>query len=250
MKGRFMIVRDYGSKLLLLLVFSMVGMVCCNAQSGKSLCVKKVMCTASPEGEAVPSLLDENGIEFQPLDVVNWKDYPYKPEVSFRIAHTGREILLHYKVKEASVRAVASGDNGRVWEDACVEFFVSPEGDDRYYNFECNCAGRLLIQGGAINERRPTASQEVLGMVKRWSSLGGEPFEERLGECSWELAMVIPVSAFFQHSVGSLDGKTMKGSFYKCGDKLQPPHFLSWSPIGLERPMFHCPAFFGTLSFE
>ena len=71
-----MIVRDYGSKLLLLLVFSMVGMVCCNAQSGKSLSVKKVMCTASPEGEAVPSLLDENGIEFQPLDVVNWKDYP------------------------------------------------------------------------------------------------------------------------------------------------------------------------------
>ena len=183
------------------------------------------MCTASPEGEAVPSLLDENGIEFQPLDVVNWKDYPYKPEV-------------------------ASGDNGRVWEDACVEFFVSPEGDDRYYNFECNCAGRLLIQGGAVNERRPTASQEVLGMVKRWSSLAGEPFEERLGECSWELAMVIPVSAFFQHSVGSLDGKTMKGNFYKCGDKLQTPHFLSWSPIGLERPMFHCPAFFGTLSFE
>ena len=59
------------------------------------------MCTASPEGGAVPSLLDGNGIEFQPLDVVNWKDYPYKPEVSFRIAHTGREILLHYKVKEA-----------------------------------------------------------------------------------------------------------------------------------------------------
>ena len=170
--------------------------------------------------------------------------------MSFRIAHTGREILLHYKVKEASVRAVASGDNGRVWEDACVEFFVSPEGDDRYYNFECNCVGRLLIQGGAVNERRPTASQEVLGMVKRWSSLGGEPFEERLGECRWELAMVIPVSVFFQHSVGSLDGKTMKGNFYKCGDKLQTPHFLSWSPIGLERPMFHCPAFFGTLSFE
>lgn len=47
-----------------------------------------------------------------------------------------------------------------------------------------------------------------------------------------------------------LDGKTMKGNFYKCGDKLQTPHFLSWSPIGLERPMFHCPAFFGTLSFE
>ena len=30
MKGRFMIVRDYGSKLFLLFVFSMVGMVYCN----------------------------------------------------------------------------------------------------------------------------------------------------------------------------------------------------------------------------
>lgn len=36
-----MIVRDYGSKLLLLLVFSMVGMVCCNAQSGKKLVRKE-----------------------------------------------------------------------------------------------------------------------------------------------------------------------------------------------------------------
>lgn len=250
MKGRFMIVRDYGSKLFLLFVFSMVGMVYCNAQSGKSLSVRKVMCTASPESEAVPSLLDENGIGFHSIDVVNWKDYPYKPEVSFRIAHTGREILLHYKVKEAGVRAVAAGDNGRVWEDACVEFFVSPEGDDCYYNFECNCIGKLLVQGGAVNERRPTASPEVLGMVKRWSSLGSEPFEERPGECSWELVMVIPVSAFFKHSVDSLDGKTMKGNFYKCGDKLQTPHFLSWNPILLKQPMFHCPAYFGTLSFE
>ena len=245
-----MIVRDYGSKLLLLLVFSMVGMVCCNAQSGKSLSVKKVMCTASPEGEAVPSLLDENGIEFQPLDVVNWKDYPYKPEVSFRIAHTGREILLHYKVKEASVRAVASGDNGRVWEDACVEFFVSPEGDDRYYNFECNCAGRLLIQGGAVNERRPTVSQEVLGMVKRWSSLAGEPFRGTFGRV--QLGTGHGYSRFrFLPAFRRFSGrKNMKGNFYKCGDKLQTPHFLSWSPIGLEHPMFHCPAFFGTLFFE
>ena len=224
-------IREFMNKFFLLIAFSVAGsLVCSHAQESKRLFVKKIMCTASPEGGAVPSLLDGNGIEFQPLDVVNWKDYPYKPEVSFRIAHTGREILLHYKVKEASVRAVASGDNGRVWEDACVEFFVSPEGDDRYYNFECNCAGRLLIQGGAVNERRPTASQE--------------------GECSWELVMVIPVSAFFQHSVGSLDGKTMRGNFYKCGDKLQTPHFLSWSPIRLEHPMFHCPAFFGTLFFE
>nr|WP_294595547.1 carbohydrate-binding family 9-like protein [uncultured Bacteroides sp.] len=244
-------IREFMNKFFLLIAFSVAGsLVCSHAQESKRLFVKKIMCTASPEGEAVPSLLDANGIGFQPIDVVNWEAYPYKPEVSFRMAHTGKEILLHYKVKEASVRAVAATDNGRVWEDACVEFFVSPDGDNSYYNFECNCIGKLLIQGGVLNERRPTATPEVLSMVKRWSSLGNEPFDERVGECSWELTMVIPVSAFFNHSLKSLDGKTMRGNFYKCGDKLQTPHFLSWNPIRLERPMFHCPTYFGTLSFE
>lgn len=238
------------NKFFLFFVFLIIGLPCSNAQETKSLVIKKIVCTASPEGEAVPALLDANNIAFHPIDVVNWNEYPYKPEVSFRIAHTGKEILLHYKVKEASIRAVADKDNGRVWEDACVEFFVSPDGDNSYYNFECNCIGNLLIQGGVVNEPRPMASPEVLAMVKRWSSLGNKPFEERIGECSWELTMVIPVTAFFKHSLNSFNGKKMKGNFYKCGDKLQTPHFLSWSPIHLERPMFHCPGFFGMLTFE
>lgn len=238
------------NKCLCLLAFFLLAGSYGQAQEAKKLVVKKITSTVSPSGEAVSALLDKHGIAFQPLAEVNWEDYPYRPEVSFRIAHTGKEILLHYKVKEASVRAVAVHDNGKVWEDSCVEFFVSPEGNNAYYNFECNAIGKLLIQGGRWNERRPLAAPEVTARVKRWSSLGNEPFEEKAGPCSWELTMVIPVEAFFQHAIDSLDGKTMKGNFYKCGDKLQTPHFLSWNPIRLERPQFHCPAFFGTLTFE
>lgn len=242
--------RNFRFSCFLILAFSLFGGSYGQAQEAKKLDVKKITGVVSPDAEAVPALLDEQHVAFHPLDVVNWAAYPYRPEVSFRMAHTGRELLLHYKVKEASVRALATADNGRVWEDACVEFFVSPEGDDCYYNFECNCAAKLLIQGGVWNERRPLAEPGVLAKVKRWSSLGTEPFAERTGECSWEVTLVIPACAFFCHSLTSLDGLTMKGNFYKCGDKLQTPHFLSWSPIRLERPMFHCPAFFGTLVFE
>lgn len=242
--------RNFRLSCFLILVFSLFAGGYGRAQEAKKLDVKKITGVVSPDAAAVPALLDEQHVAFHPLDVVNWAAYPYRPEVSFRIAHTGRELLLHYKVKEASVRALAAADNGRVWEDACVEFFVSPQGNDCYYNFECNCAAKLLIQAGVWNERRPLAEPEVLAEVKRWSSLGTEPFAERAGECSWEVTLVIPVGAFFQHALTCLDGRTMKGNFYKCGDKLQTPHFLSWSPIGLERPMFHCPAFFGTLFFE
>lgn len=242
--------RNFRFSCFLILVFFLFAGGYGRAQEAKKLDVKKITGVVSPDAAAVPALLDEQHVGFHPLDVVNWAAYPYRPEVSFRMAHTGRELLLHYKVKEASVRALAAADNGRVWEDACVEFFVSPQGNDCYYNFECNCAAKLLIQAGMWNERRPLAEPEVLAEVKRWSSLGTEPFAEKAGECSWEVTLVIPVGAFFQHSLTSLDGLTMKGNFYKCGDKLQTPHFLSWSPIGLERPMFHCPAFFGTLFFE
>lgn len=232
--------------------------VCCSlplsaanplSKNMKELIVKKVSIANVPVA-SVPALLDKEKVDFQPINTVNWAEYPYCPDVEFRIAHTEDAILLHYKVKEASVRAVAGKDNGPVWEDACVEFFSVPAGDGVYYNVECNCVGRLLIGAGAGRDNRRHAPQEVLDKVQRWSSLGSEDFEERVGECSWEVALVIPYSAFFLHDIRSLDGKTVRANFYKCGDKLQTPHFLSWNPIGLPSPNFHCPEYFGTLKME
>ena len=215
----------------------------------KNLVIKKIT-TGAVEASAVPALFDAQGIEWNAIACVNWVEFPYQPEVKFRAAHTGDAILIHYQVTEASVRAVAAADDGRVWEDACVEFFLSPESNDFYYNFECNCATKLLLHGGPAGGERPTASEEVLKSVKRWSSLGAEPFEERVGECTWEVALVIPASAIFRHEITDLNGKTMRANFYKCGDLLQTPHFLSWSPIDLPKPKFHCPEFFGELMFE
>lgn len=102
--------------------------------------------------------------------------------------------------------------------------FVQPGTDNQYYNFECNCAGTLLIEYGKPGNREH-APLETVGQVTRWASLGRTPFEERLGEYSWQLALRIPISAFFHHSLTSLDGMRMKANFYKCGDKLQTPHF-------------------------
>ena len=215
----------------------------------KELLIKLIVASAV-DASAVPALMDAQHIEWNAIDCVNWKEYPYQPIVKFRAAHTGDAILLHFQVTEASVRAVALADDGRVWEDACVEFFLSPEGNDFYYNFECNCATKLLLHGGPAGGERPTASEEVLKSVKRWSSLGTEPFEERVGECTWEVALVIPASAIFRHEIETFNGKTMRANFYKCGDKLQTPHYLSWGPIELPKPKFHCPEFFGELVFE
>lgn len=200
--------------------------------------------------QSVPVFMDEEHIPFQTIDTVNWDEYPYRPQVAFRVAHTDDAILLHYKVTEASVRAKYGDDNGAVWTDSCVEFFSIPAGDDIYYNLECNCIGTALLAAGPGRNNREHASQEVMDKIQRWASLGRQPFEERIGECTWEVALIVPYSVFFKHQIESLNGKSVKANFYKCGDELQTPHFLSWNPIKIENPDFHRPDFFGTLEFE
>lgn len=199
----------------------------------------------------IPSCFSDENVVYHKVDSVNWQDaYPYCPDVAFAMAYTDDSLLLHWRVKEASVRSVAGHDNGPVWEDACVEFFSMPGNDDIYYNIECNCTGTLLVGAGASRSGRQHAPQMILNQVDRWASLGQEDFAERVGTCCWEVALVLPFSVFFLHDIHSMEGKSIPANFYKCGDKLQTPHFLSWNPINLPSPDFHCPAFFGAIRFE
>ena len=214
----------------------------------KTFEVKKIAVPAGLEAIDVPALLDKNSVEFHAVDNVNWAEYPYAPKMEVRAAHCGEYMLIHYRVSEKSVRAVAPADGGRVWEDSCCEFFVQPGEEPVYYNFECNCAGTLLLNCGIVGDRKP-AADTVMQSVKRWSSLGRQPFEERIGECSWQMALMIPATALFNHHITDFTGLTLKGNFYKCGDLCQTPHFLSWNPINLPKPMFHCPEFFGEIAY-
>ncbi len=189
------------------------------------------------------------GVPWHHISCQPWAAYPYKPDVRFRIAHTGWHILLHYHVEEEAVAALAA-DNGRVWEDSCCEFFLQPEGEGMYYNIECNCAGSLLIGSGLGRNNRTLATQKTLHEVQRWSSLGAGQFHLRQQTEPWQLSLIVPTTALFSHSISSLSGLRARGNFYKCGDLLPRPHFLSWHNIQLSTPNFHCPDFFSPILFE
>ena len=202
------------------------------------------------ELSAIPAYLDSLGIELTTVDNVNWERFPYKPEAQFRIVTTRKGLLIHYHATENTVAAVADGDNGKVWEDSCMEFFCIPANDSVYYNLESNCAGTILLGAGKLRSNRLQAPLDVLEKVERWSSLGREAFKEKKGPVTWDMVLSIPYSTFFLHEIDTLEGKTIRGNFYKCGDKLETPHYLSWNPINLPKPNFHCPDFFGVLHFE
>lgn len=216
----------------------------------KTLTVNRLACGGIRAAD-IPALMAESGTVYNKVDCANWAaEYPYRPDVEFALAHSGDAFLLHFRVEEQSVRAVAAQDNGRIWEDSCVEFFLSPCGDGLYYNIECNCTGHLLVGGGRVKPDRGRSSMQVMAGVDRWASLGNGTFDTREGLARWEVALRIPLSTFFLHDITSLQGRTMRANFYKCGDLLPVPHFVSWNAIGTERPDFHRPEFFGELRME
>lgn len=196
-----------------------------------------------PAGEGMP-------VEVK-IEKVNWPgSYPYAPEVKARLWHDGDNLHIEYEVDEEYVAALAEKDNGEVWKDSCVEFFVSLDGNG-YYNLESNCTGKVLLSHRlGRKDNVEYASEDVLKGIKRDPSLGSSPFAVRKSEGKWTLKLVVPATTFFKTGIESFKGIDAKCNIYKCGDELPVPHFLSLFPIKTENPDFHRPEFFGTAHFE
>ena len=180
----------------------------------------------------------------------NWpEEYPYIPEASFKIFHDGTNIYLQFEVTEKDIHSKITEDFGEVWTDPCVEMFIAPD-SDTYYNFECTCIGKMLVACHATGKETERMPLDTLATIKRIPTLGIDNFDLREGENSWSIIEIIPATTLFNHKIESWDGKRMRANFYKCGDNLPTPHFLSWNKIDYPRPNFHLPEYFGEIQFE
>ncbi len=183
------------------------------------------------------------------INIINWKQFSYKPLVKFDICYSRSEIYIKYYVREKYFRALNTGINSRVWEDSCVEFFISPSDDKIYYNIEFNAIGACYIGAGTGRHDNKALKSEIVSLVRTLPSVGTVPIEDKEGDIYWELTAAIPFEVFVYHRIRSLEGKTLQANFYKCGDKLKIPHYLSWHPVVFPVPDFHRPECFGRLKF-
>jgi hypothetical protein len=178
----------------------------------------------------------------------NWVETSHI-KAGFSIRHDQTSIHLFYQVEEPQVRAVNTGYNTPVWEDSCVEFFLSLDGDEGYYNFEINAIGTVLGAYGKDRHQRTRLSDTLLSKVSTTPSLGRDPIENLEQPTRWSMKAVIPISILHFTKIETLAGADAHGNFYKCGDKLKKPHFLSWKPVLTPTPDFHTPRYFGQLTF-
>ena len=191
-----------------------------------------VAVTGGPDWDRVPVIAVDKVMWTEDTGIRAWG----------QVCHDGENLYVRMRAAEGEIRAENFRPLSPVWEDSCLEFFFRPGGAAHYFNFEINPNGCLCLQAGADRTDR-------FNIVRRDAEIY---FSIHTGgtEDGWEASYRIPLSFIRLFSPGFRFEGEMTGNMYKCGDKTVRPHYLSWKRIGLERPDFHCPEFFGRLIFE
>lgn len=182
-----------------------------------------------------------------PIDQESWPEIFHATHAAFSIAHNQDSLFIQYQVMEEDIAAIQTQANSPVYQDSCVEFFIQLPLDQGYYNFEFNCIGTALVGYGTGRENREAMKIETIAMIKRRATLhtgGSEP------GIKWTLQVEIPARIFGNPHFSTFSGLNCKANFYKCGDHLAIPHFLSWNAIQAPNPDFHLPEYFGQLQFN
>jgi len=190
-----------------------------------------------------------NALQKNQIDKAPWPAFEYKPSVTFSVAHSQDCLFIKYYVLEDNIRAVFRRTNDPVYRDSCVEFFIAFNDDKEYYNLEFNSLGTCRFGFGKNKNDRQLLPEAVIRKIKRSAVLTIVPIPDDQPVVKWELTLKIPAEAFCHHAFANLNRQNCKVNFYKCGDDLPTPHYLSWNNIKAEEPDFHLPEYFGGVQF-
>lgn len=178
-----------------------------------------------------------------PVNRIYWTE---KTDISAeaRICYDAAFLYVQLSANEKHIRVEESGPLGLPCEDSCLEFFLSPEPNDkRYLNFEIN-------PNGCIYSGIATSINDLLRLIPENQNL----FHPQIKQTSngWRASFQIPFSyiKMFFPNFEAVSGKRVLANFYKCGDKTVTPHFLSWNELSSPVPDFHRRCDFGELYFE
>jgi hypothetical protein len=206
--------------------------------------------TTLPDFQDIEPKLKQIGANVS-IDKLNWIDYPYQPLVQLYIGYSKSHLWLLFDVERDFFRARVLADQDTVWEDSCVEFFVSTgrkaeneyssTDDIVYRNFEFNALGICLSAVGNI-ENREFLNPEEMKQILRFPGLSNFTLPKEGDEFNWKLSVAIPLDL-----LGLQPGSVFRANCYKCGDLTLQPHFLSLYRITSDAPDFHLPQFFGEM---
>ncbi len=167
-------------------------------------------------------------------------------QVNVSFNYSSSILIINFDVFENEIRRETTHNNDKVYQDSCVECFFQIPNSKEYYNFEFSASSYVLVGRGENRENRISFDDETLNKIKRKVTI----LDEREDLSHWKIDIEIDLIKWGLINKNlDLQKQELKANFYKCGDKLQSPHYFSLFDVDSEIPNFHKPSSFGTLSF-
>jgi len=192
--------------------------------------------------------LDKKGFTDVPqaaIDQMPWGGF-YSPDCFAKMIYVRNEgFYTRLYAHESAPRATYPNFGDPVCRDSCLEIFVNfaPEAGDLYVTCEANALGTIESSVGTSRYDRVSVDEKT-GM-KPVVATG------RDGEYWWvENFLSLDLLKKMYGDITTESGTEYRGNFYKCGDCTEIEHYLTWAPIDLPEPDFHCPGFFGMMILE
>jgi len=199
------------------------------------------------------------------VDRFHAKPDPLYPNTQARLLYDDAGIHVFFRVEDRYVRSVITAYQGPVSRDACVEFFMEPDGQRGYLNIEVNAGGTLLmkyhdprLRPGA--EESPPGFRLVLvpweqaQRVRIHHSLPKVVDPEITTPVVWHVQYFVPFEILESHlgPLRPLSGRRWRANFYKISAATSHPHRATWAPIPPDARAagFHQPRFFAPIRFE
>lgn len=182
-------------------------------------------------------------------DIASWHwegAEPFRPPSFAQLCGVaGKGLYARLWSFESNPRHVCINRDDPVYTDSCLELFLQPvPGNAAYVNFEMNCNGVTLSQFGKKRQGRV--------FLKEFCTLEPQvsPFETvENGQTAWGVELFLSDSLIAE--IYGIDYKTkpctIRGNFYKCGDKTPRAHYGAYFPAGPAMLGFHNPSRFGSI---
>ncbi len=162
----------------------------------------------------------------------------------------GEGLFVFMKCYEIDPLRVMTRPMDRVCLDSAMEAFFAfpdwpvaeegsfiPDDNGLYCNFEINANGAMYAKTGRGRQGRAALLEEEFAATDVRANILPD---------SWEITFLVPLTLLSRvagiHRL--LPGDVFFCNFYKISETPSIEHYLSFSPIGVDKPNFHLPRFF------
>lgn len=170
-----------------------------------------------------------------------------------RLWYDDAALHLGWVCTDRDIQATFTGRDSRFWEEEVVEFFVTREGLERYFELQWNPLGGVF---DAVIDNQLGPDGRSVKFTGDWSytahgmrsavHVDGTAGDGRDTDGGWTVEVTLPFSDL--GTTAPRPGNVWRANFYRFSRGANNPELqLSWSPTAL--PSFHEPSRFGYLEF-